>query len=49
MVDNGEPPLENITNISSPTPQSAIHAETVRTDIQRGGFGGTGGSHYVYA
>jgi len=45
----GAAPFENITNVSSPTPQSAAHAESVRTDIQRGGFGGTGGSHYAYS
>jgi hypothetical protein len=36
-------PFENITNISSPTSQAADLAEAARTDISRGGFGGTYG------
>jgi hypothetical protein len=39
-------PLDSITNLSSPSPQVAAHAEAVRTDIVRGGFGGTGGGHF---
>jgi hypothetical protein len=38
--------FESITNISSPTFQAAAHAEAARTDIVRGGFGGTSGGHY---
>lgn len=38
--------FESITNISSPTFQAASHAEAARTDIVRGGFGGTSGGHY---
>ena len=39
-------PFENITNISAPPPELAQLAETTRTDIQRGGFGGSSRSHY---
>jgi hypothetical protein len=41
-------PLENITNISSPTPQAASLAESIRTDVSRGGFGGTGGGGFFF-
>lgn len=37
-------PFQSIINISSPTTEAAIHAEAVRTDIERGGFGLIGGS-----
>lgn len=40
-------PMQNFTNISSPTRQAAEFAETSRTDISRGGFGGTGGGYYM--
>jgi hypothetical protein len=36
-------PLESITNVSSPSQQVADLAEASRTDIARGGFGGTYG------
>lgn len=45
----GTDPCETITNISQPTAQAATQAEAKRTDITRGGFGGTwysGGSGY---
>jgi hypothetical protein len=44
----GAVPFENITNISSPTPQAAAQAQAARTDISRGGFGGTGGGYYAH-
>ncbi len=34
-------PYESIINISSPTVTAADAAEAVRTDVSRGGFGGT--------
>ena len=41
---------ESITNVSSPTPQAASAAEAARTDVSRGGFGGSfsggGGSFF---
>ena len=33
-------PCESITNISAPTPEAVQLAESSRTDISRGGFGG---------
>lgn len=46
-------PFETITNISQPTTQAAAQAQAQRTDIARGGFGGTyhsyGGFHGVYS
>ena len=39
-------PLENITNISAPLLDAARLAENQRTDIARGGFGGTSGGHH---
>ena len=43
----GKEPMESITNISSPMPQSLQLAQNMRTDISRGGFGGTSsGYHY---
>jgi hypothetical protein len=37
----GTAPFETITNISQPTPQAVATAQAQRTDIRRGGFGGT--------
>ena len=45
----GEAPFQNITNISAPTPATARQAEAQRTDVARGGFGSTSGSHFVYS
>ncbi|HEX4121641.1 MAG TPA: hypothetical protein VH619_13555 [Verrucomicrobiae bacterium] len=42
-------PCESITNISSPTPSAASTAQSVRTDVSRGGFGCTGGHYYGHA
>lgn len=47
----GPAAFESITNISQPTAQAAAQAEAKRTDIARGGFGGTwfvggGGGYY---
>ena len=38
---------ETITNISAPTLAAAQRAELQRTDVVRGGFGGTAGSYWV--
>jgi hypothetical protein len=38
---------QTITNISSPTSGAAQLAEARRSDVVRGGFGGTGGSYWV--
>lgn len=47
-------PHQSITNISSPTPESAALAQAARTDsqptpstVQRRGFGGTSRSHWI--
>jgi hypothetical protein len=45
----GPAPFESFTNISSPTAQAVAQAEAARTDIVRGGFGRTSGSHWGYA
>lgn len=42
----GTAPFENITNISGPPPEIARQAEATRTDIPRGGFGGSAHGHY---
>jgi hypothetical protein len=34
-------PYESITNVSSPTPLAVSTAELLRTDVSRGGFGGS--------
>lgn len=39
-------PCESITNISTPIAGVAQQAEAQRTDIVRGGFGSTSGSHW---
>ena len=39
---------QNITNISAPTAQVAQQAEAQRTDVARGGFGRTSGSHSIH-
>jgi uncharacterized protein YgiB involved in biofilm formation len=41
----GFQPCESITNISSPTPEAVQLAESVRTDVTRGGFGGFSSGH----
>ena len=41
----GAAPFENITNLSAPTPELAQLAEATRTDVPRGGFGGSARSH----
>jgi hypothetical protein len=45
----GPAPCANFTNLSSPTLQAAQVAEAQRTDISRGGFGSTSGSHWVHS
>jgi hypothetical protein len=42
----GAQPFESITNISSPTPEAVQVAQSTRTDISRGGFGGYSSGHY---
>jgi len=42
----GTQPFESITNISSPTLAAVQAAESTRTDVSRGGFGGYSSSHY---
>ena len=42
----GAQPFESITNISSPTPEAVQVAQSTRTDVSRGGFGGSSGGHY---
>jgi len=44
-----ETACQNITNISPPTVLAAQQAEAQRTDIVRGGFGSTSGSHWIYS
>lgn len=46
-----ESPFQSPVNISSPTPNAARLAESLRTDIPRGGFGSTsrGGSRFIYS
>src|SRR4051812_49105819 len=41
----GAQPCESITNISSPLPEAVTVAQRSRTDISRGGFGGSSGYH----
>lgn len=43
----GATPHQSIINISVPTAEAARRAESVRTDIARGGFGHTAGSHSI--
>jgi hypothetical protein len=40
-------PHYTITNISSPTPVAAQQAQAQRTDIRRGGFGGSSRHHHI--
>jgi len=42
----GKQPCESITNISSPTAEAVQLAQSTRTDISRGGFGGYSSGHY---
>ena len=45
----GPSPWQSITNLSSPSAQAAASAEAMRTDVVRGGFGATSGSHFISA
>lgn len=45
----GPAPHRSIVNISAPTPEAAQRAESLRTDIRRGGFGSTSGSHFIHS
>lgn len=36
-------------NLSTPTPEAAAAAEAARPPVMRGGFGGSGGSHFVHS
>ncbi len=42
----GATAFESITNISSPLPHTAGYVEAVRTDVVRGGFGGSAGGYH---
>jgi hypothetical protein len=42
----GKLPFESITNLSNPTAEAVAFAESTRTDISRGGFGGSYGGYY---
>lgn len=46
-----ESPFQSVVNLSSPTPDAAKLAESLRTDIPRGGFGSTssGRSTYIHS
>jgi hypothetical protein len=44
----GFQPFESVTNISAPTMEAASLAQSLRTDVPRGGFGGHGGGSYYY-
>ncbi len=45
----GAEPHRSIVNVSAPTPEAARVAQAMRTDIRRGGFGGTSGSHFIHS
>ena len=40
-------PHQSITNLSSPTDQAVRAAQAARTDVRRGGFGGTSSAFFV--
>ena len=42
-------PFQSVINLSSPTPDAARQAEAGRTDIRRGGFGGTAGGYSIWS
>ncbi len=42
-------PHQSIVNLSAPTADAARAAQGMRTDISRGGFGGTAGTHSLYS
>ncbi|MBL9187198.1 MAG: hypothetical protein JNK23_06955 [Opitutaceae bacterium] len=45
----GAAPHRSIVNISAPTPEAALAAQALRTDISRGGFGRTSNTHSLYS
>ena len=42
----GKLPFASITNLSNPTSDAVALAQSARTDISRGGFGGSYGGYY---
>jgi len=42
----GKQPFESITNLSAPTAEAVQLAQSTRTDISRGGFGGWSGGYF---
>jgi hypothetical protein len=42
----GPLPYQSVVNVSAPTPDAAAFAEAARSDIRRGGFGGSSSRHY---
>ena len=45
----GTSPCQSITNISTPTTAAVQGAQALRTDVRRGGFGGTSHSHSLWS
>ena len=45
----GEAPCQSVINISSPTAAAAGQAEVQRTDVARGGFGGTSHGFFIHS
>lgn len=45
----GLAPFESITNLSAPRAEVAQQAEGRRTDVTRGGFGRSSGSHFIHS
>lgn len=44
-----ESPFQSVVNLSSPTPDAAKLAESMRSDIPRGGFGSTSSGRSTYS
>jgi hypothetical protein len=42
-------PHLSFTNLSSPTPEMVAFAESTRTDVARGGFGRSSGTHHTWS
>jgi hypothetical protein len=45
----GPSPWQSITNVSSPSAPAAAKAESMRTDVTRGGFGCTSGGYMMHS
>lgn len=45
----GPQPYRSVINVSEPSASAALAAESLRSDVVRGGFGGTSNSYHIWS